>query len=147
MGKKSYRFFGQELFPTGKKLIITEGEIDCLTVSQVQGNKYPVVSIPFGTKSAVETFKQQYEWLNGFEEIIIMFDMDEAGRKAVDKVGGILPPHKMKIASLPLKDPNECLLAGKADAIVQAIWNAKEYRPDGIVNAKDYKELFLRKAG
>lgn len=145
MGKKSYRFFGQELFPTGKKLVITEGEIDCLTVSQVQGNKYPVVSIPFGTKSAVETFKQQYEWLNGFEEIIIMFDMDEAGRKAVDKVGGILPPHKMKIAALPLKDPNECLLAGKADAIVQAIWNAKEYRPDGIVNAKDYKELFFKK--
>lgn len=64
-GKKTYRFFGQHLFNGNKKLIITEGEIDCLTVSQIQGNKYPVVSIPFGTRSAVETFKQNYD-MNGF---------------------------------------------------------------------------------
>lgn len=139
-GKKSYQFFGQHLFPSGKKVVITEGEIDCLTVSQVQGNKYPVVSIPFGTRSAPETFKTQYEWLMRFDEVIVMFDMDNAGREAVEKVGGILPPHKLKIAALPLKDPNECLLAGKADAIIQAIWQAREYRPDGIVNAMDLKD-------
>ena len=138
-------FYGQHLFSSGKKLIITEGEIDCLTVSQIQGNKYPVVSVPFGCKSAKEVFKANLEWLSNFEEVIVMFDMDDAGRKAVDTIVGLLPPHKLKIATLPLKDPNECLLANKADEVVRAIWQATEYRPDGILNAKDLKEEFFAK--
>lgn len=142
-GEQENVFFGQHLFPSGKKLVITEGEIDCLTVSQIQDNKYPVVSVPFGAGSAKKLFKEQAEWLQNFEEVIVMFDMDEAGRKAIKSVSGILPPHKLKIASLPLKDPNECLLNGKADEVVRAIWNATEYRPDGIINAKDMKESFF----
>ena len=142
-GNQEDIFFGQHLFPKGKKFIITEGEIDCLTVSQIQDNKYPVVSVPFGAGSAKKLFKAQAEWLQGFEEVIVMFDMDEAGRKAVRSVSGILPPHKLKIATLPLKDPNECLLNGKADEVVRAIWNATEYRPDGIINAKDLKDEFF----
>lgn len=147
IGKREHRFFGQHLFVGGRKLVVTEGEIDCLTVSQVQGNKYPVVSIPFGCKSAVETFKENLEWLNAFDEVIVMFDMDDVGKAAAKKVGSLFPPHKLKIASLPLKDPNECLLAGKADAIVSAIWNSKAYHPDGVLNAKDLKEgLFAPEA-
>ena len=144
-GQQEDFFFGQHLFHKGKKLIITEGEIDCLTVSQIQVNKYPVVSVPFGAGSAQKIFKAQAEWLQNFEEVIVMFDMDEAGRKAVKSVSGILPPHKLKIATLPLKDPNECLLAGRADEVVRAIWNATEYRPDGILNAKDLKDEFFAK--
>lgn len=142
-GKKDNIFFGQHLFPSGKKLVITEGEIDCLTVSQLQDNKYPVVSIPFGCRSAEDVFKAQADWLSGFEEVIVMFDMDDAGQKAVQSVSGILPPHKLKIASLPMKDPNECLLSGKADDVIRAVWNAREYRPDGIINAKDLKDEFF----
>ena len=146
-GKSTHIFWGQQLFQGGKKLVITEGEIDCLTVSQVQGNKYPVVSIPFGAKSAVATFKENLEWLEGFEEVIVMFDMDAAGQKATQEIGGLLSPHKLKVAKLPLKDPNECLLAGQADAIITAVWNAKEYHPDGIKAAKDLKsKLFEDKA-
>lgn len=146
-GKKAHVFYGQHLFSGGRKVVITEGEIDCLTVSQVQGNKYPVVSIPFGCKSALDTFKENMEWLLRFEEVIVMFDMDKVGQEAVKKVGGVLPPHRLKIASLPLKDPNECLLAGKADEIVKAVWNAVEYHPDGVLNAKDLKEsLFAPEA-
>ena len=135
------RFYGQHLWQNGgKKLVITEGEIDCLTVSQVQQNKYPVVSLPNGAKSAARTFKKQLEWLEKFEEVIVMFDNDTAGQTAVDDVKGILSPSKLKIATLPFKDPNECLLNNKPDLIVSAIWNAKTYTPDGIINAKDLWE-------
>lgn len=143
-GKQEPMFWGQHLFSGGKKLIITEGEIDCLTVSQIQGNKYPVVSVPSGCKSARDTIKAQMEWLMNFDEVILMLDMDEPGREAVKKAAGILPPYKLKIATLPMKDPNECLLAGKADDVVRAIWNAVEYRPDGILNAKDLKDEFFK---
>ncbi len=147
LGKSAPLFFGQHLYTSGRKLVITEGEIDCLTVSQVQGNKYPVVSIPNGVSSAPMCFKKNLQWLMQFEEVIVMFDMDEVGREAVEKVGGILPPHRLKVATLPYKDPNECLLNGQPDAIVNAIWRAEEYRPDGIINAADMEDaLFAKEA-
>ena len=144
LGAKAQRFFGQNLYPSGKKLIVTEGEIDCLTVSQVQDNKYPVVSIPFGCQSAHKVFKENLDWLLGFEEVIVMFDSDEAGQKALEKLSGILPLGRMKVARLPLKDPNECLLSGHPDYIIRAIWNADDYRPDGIMNAKDMQDILLK---
>ena len=144
LGKKHHIFYGQHLFKGGgKKLVITEGEIDCLTVSQAQDNKYPVVSLPFGCQSAANIFKAQLDWLSGFDEVIIFFDEDEAGRRARKKIGGILPPGKLKIAHLPLKDPNECLLQGHPEYIIHAIWHAEAYRPDGILNAKNLKEKLL----
>lgn len=144
LGAKAQRFFGQNLYPSGKKLIVTEGEIDCLTVSQVQDNKYPVVSVPFGCQSAHKVFKENLDWLLGFEEVIVMFDSDEAGQKAIEKLSGILPLGRMKVARLPCKDPNECLLSGHPDYIIRAIWNADDYRPDGIMNAKDMQDILLK---
>jgi twinkle protein len=138
-GDISTRFYGQQKWAGGggKKLVITEGEIDCLTVSQLQGNKYPVVSIPLGVGSAKKVFKANMDWLNSFEQVIVMFDMDEAGRKAVKSIEGLLKPNKLYIANLPLKDPNECLLNGKGQDVIKAIWSAKPYMPDGIINGKD----------
>lgn len=140
LGNLHHRFFGQHLWAGGHKLVITEGEIDCLTVSQVGGNKWPVVSIPNGAQSAKKVFTENMEWLNNFDEVIVMFDMDEAGRKAVESVCGIMPPGKLYIANLPLKDPNECLKAGRAKEIIDAIFQAKPYRPDGIVNGNELWE-------
>lgn len=142
-GAYTPRFYGQHLFSGGRKLVITEGEIDCLTVSQVQGNKYPVVSIPNGVGSARAAFKANLYWLNRFDEIILMFDSDPPGKKAVESVSGLLPPKKLKIATLPLKDPSDCLRAGHPDDIIKAIWNAAPYRPDGILNAADCAPLLL----
>ena len=138
-GHITHRFFGQQRWAGGggKKLVITEGEIDCLTVSQVNNNKYPVVSIPNGVTSAKQVFKDNLSWLDSFEQVIVMFDNDEAGREAVKSVEGLLKPNKLFVATLPLKDPNECLVAGREDEINKAIWSAKQYTPDGIINAKD----------
>lgn len=137
--KFSERFFGQHLWANGHKkiLAVTEGEIDCLTVSQTNGNKYPVVSIPSGVGSAKKVFKAQAEWLNTFDKVVVFFDMDEAGRKGIKEIEGILKPGKLFVATLPYKDPNECLLNGHPEVIIDALWNAKEYTPDGIVNGKD----------
>lgn len=141
--------FGQNLWEKGgKRVVITEGEIDCMTVSQIQGNKWPVVSLKNGSKSAVDGIKKNLEWLESFEEVILMFDNDEPGQKATQEVLGIFSPGKAKVATTELKDANEMLLAGKVEELKKAIWNAKSFRPDGIVNAKDTLELLLAaKAG
>lgn len=140
LGSISNRLYGSQLWASGKKIVITEGEIDCLTVSQLQGNKWPVVSIPNGAQGAKKSIEANLEYLENFEEVILMFDMDDPGRKASEECAKILPAGKAYIANLPCKDPNECLSEGKGPEVLQAVWNAKPYRPDGIVSGADLYE-------
>lgn len=131
------QLFGANLWNNGKKIVVTEGEIDCLTVSQVQNNKWPVVSVPNGAQAAKKAIQKNLEYFNNFEEVIFMFDMDEPGQKAARECCELFEGGKAKIASLPMKDPNELLMAGKEQDIISAIWNAREHRPDGIISGKD----------
>jgi len=135
---KSLNFFGQNKWrDSGKRLVITEGELDAMSISQVQGNKWPVVSVPNGAQGAHKTVAAEIEWLEKFESVIFCFDMDEPGRKAATKCAKLLSPGKAFIAELPLKDANEMLLAGRGKEIVDCMWGAKAYRPDGIVDIAD----------
>lgn len=145
VGKFKPLLYGMHLFKgNNKKLIITEGEIDCLSISQVI-NGYPVVSIPNGANNAKEAIKQNLEWLERFEEVVFCFDMDEAGQKAVKECAALLSLGKAKIMSLPLKDPNEMLQANRIDELYKATWNGIEYRPDGIVSGEALKEAVKNK--
>jgi len=138
---KRATLFGQQLWRDGGKMVVvTEGEIDAMTVSQLQGNKWPVVSVQNGAQAAKRELSKQLDWLEKFDRVILMFDMDEPGRKAVEECAPLFSPGKCKVASLPLKDANEMLLAGRGAEVIDAIWGAKEYRPDGLVSFKDIKE-------
>ena len=138
---KEATFFGAHLWSQGKKIVVTEGEIDCLTVSQVQNNKWPVVSLPSGANMATpKKFAQHLDYFTNFEEVILMFDMDEPGQEAAKACAALLPVGKAFLATLPMKDPSELLQAGKQDEIVRAIWNAKPYRPDGLLTFDDVIE-------
>ncbi|WP_256573538.1 DnaB-like helicase C-terminal domain-containing protein [Pseudomonas sp. B14(2017)] len=139
------QLWGAHLWNSGRKIVITEGEIDCLSVAQLQGCKYPVVSIPAGSKSAKAACAANYEYLDQFDEIILMFDMDEPGRLASQEAAEVLPAGKVKVAVLPLKDANECLLAGRGKELMDAIWNAGPFIPDGVVSAKSLKERIKNK--
>ena len=126
--------FGQHLFEHGgKRLVITEGEIDAMTVFQVN-NGWPVVSLPNGVQSAERSVKDNLEFISSYKEVILMFDMDDAGQEAAKKVAEILPPGKAKIAQLPLKDANECLMKGQSKAVVSAIFQAAPFSPDEILH-------------
>ena len=137
--------FGRHLWNGGKKIVVTEGEIDCLTVAQLQGGKYPVVSIGHGSKAAAKTCASNYEYFDQFQEIILMFDMDEPGRIASQEAAEVLPPGKVKIAVLPFKDPNECVAQGQGKAVMDAMWNAAPFVPDGVVSALSLKDRIKEK--
>ena len=128
--------WGQHLFRKtgGRMIVITEGEIDCMTVSQLNGNKYPVVSLPNGAAGAARAIKDNLEFLCSYESIILMFDQDEAGQEAVKSVADLLPPGKCKVAKLPYKDANECLINNQGKAVINAMWEAQQYSPDEIVH-------------
>lgn len=138
--KESTGFFGSKHWGGGRKIVITEGEIDCMTVSQMQSNKWPVISVPNGAQGAAKSIKSNLSYFDAFEEVILMFDMDEPGTAAAQECAALFPVGKCKIATLSMKDPNELLQAGKGEQIVQAIWQAKAYRPDGLVGISDLME-------
>jgi len=141
LGGNDPGLYGMHLWkPGGKMIVVTEGEIDALSVSQTQDNKWPVVSLPHGAQNGPKAIKENLEYLESFEKVIFMFDMDEPGRKSASECAKILSPGKGHIAELPLKDANECLVAGKGGEITKAMWNAQPWIPSGIVNGMDLWE-------
>ena len=139
--------FGMQLFrqtsaKKESKLVITEGELDAMSVYEAQPN-WAVVSIPNGAASAKKAIQNNYEWINSYDKIVIFFDNDEAGQKASIEAAGVLPPTKVFIGFLDgYKDASEALMAHDTDAIRAVCnYNHEPYRPDGIVDGKNLLEL------
>jgi len=138
---KKMGLYGEHLWRGGGKMVtVTEGEIDALSVSQQTGNKWAVVSVPNGAQGAHKAVARSLEWLETFESVVFMFDNDQAGREAAEKCSLMLSVGKAKIATLPLKDANEMLVAGRGSELVSAQWGAKPFRPDGVVLGEDLWE-------
>ena len=136
-GISTKTLFGQHLFPnSGRRIVVTEGELDAASCYEAMPN-WPMVSLPHGAAGAKKDIQHQIPLLQGYEEIVLFFDGDEAGREAAKAAASVLPPGKVSIAHLDnFKDPSDALQAGKPELIREAIWNAKPFRPDGIVDAK-----------
>lgn len=133
--------FGMHLWQRGgKRLVIAEGEIDAMSVSQAFGNKWPAVSVPNGAPSAKKAIQNNFEYAASFDQVVLAFDMDEPGRAAAVACAALFRPGQCVIAELPRKDANEMLQHGEVQQLVSAIYQAKAYRPDGIVNAADLWE-------
>jgi len=141
-GQSTDTLFGQHLFPTtGKRIVVTEGELDAASCYEAMPN-WPMLSLPHGAASAKKDLQKQLPLFQGYEEIVLFFDGDEPGRKAAEEAAGVLPAGKVKIARLEsYKDPSDALQAKDSEAIRKAIWDAKPYRPDGIVDGKNLLQL------
>ena len=136
-GEGSDLLYGMWLWGKGRSITITEGELDALSVSQAFELKWPVVSLPGGAGSVRKTLKRCYDYLAGFDRIVLMFDMDTPGRDAIAQAVELLPAGKVFVANLPEKDASETLQKHGPGAIVKAFWDAPAYRPDGIVAGSD----------
>ena len=115
-----------------------------MSAHQLTGNKWPVVSIKDGAGSAVKSVKENLEFVEGFEFVVICLDKDKAGREATKKLARILKPGKAKIMTLPngFKDPNDMLKANAHKQFIQAFWDAKVYTPSGVINISELRSKF-----
>jgi twinkle protein len=141
---RKVQLFGQHLFKMfGKKLVITEGEIDCMTIAQAFNLKYPVVSVPSGSTSAKKYIKRHLEYVCSFDEVVLAFDEDDAGKTATEEVATLLPPGKVKIMSYDgYKDANELYLVNPA-RVAQCVYDAELWRPDGILSGTSLWETIM----
>jgi twinkle protein len=126
--------FGEELFSGGKTITITEGEIDAL--SAYQTFQAPVVSVPNGAGNALRDCKRSFEFLDKFSKVLIMFDSDEAGREAAQKVAELFAGKSYVVDLKDYKDANEYVMKGDTEQLKRAWWDAKFYRPDCVISGE-----------
>jgi len=134
--------FGQKRFNGGgKRVIITEGEIDALSYAQASMDRYkkiyPVVSIRSSTST--NDLITHRDWLRSFQEIIIAFDADAAGDLAKEKAIKILGIDKVKTWLPPAncKDASDILVKLGYDRLLTTIFDATRYVPNGIITKDD----------
>ena len=139
--------FGEQLYTTGGRyLTITEGECDALAVAEL-GIRSAVVSIKRGSAGAVKDIRESIEFVESFENVILCFDNDKAGRKAARQIARILKPGKTKILKLPdgYKDANDMLKNKKFAEFTKAWFEAKVYTPSGIIELSSKKSSWLNR--
>jgi twinkle protein len=134
-GTDKVDLFGAHLFPAGcaKFITVTEGEEDAPSAHELLGSRWPVVSVINGTGSAERDFKENWEYLNSFETIVLSFDNDEPGQKAAKKCAALFAPGKVRVLNHKLhKDANDYLRARQAEAYSKEWWKAPAFMPDGL---------------
>ena len=155
-------FFGQFRFlkSQSRDIIISAGEIDCMSIYQVlkehtdsrnsrnntDFEAVPVVSSTLGEEGTKVQAQLQYDWLNRFERILVCFDDDAAGKKALEGMFSSLPKGKMFVMELHSSDPNECLDNGDKQKIINAYYKAKPYAPVGVLGSSSLAEKILEHA-
>ena len=142
---KGSGLFGQNANRSGGKyLTICEGEIDALSVSEMFDGKWQVVSLKNGANSAARDVKENLEYIESFDNVVLCFDQDQAGFQAVKDVQDIISVGKLKVCKLPMKDANEMLINGKIKEFTNAWWSSESYTPAGIVKGEDTWEHLLK---
>lgn len=136
--------FGWHLIdPRQRKVAITEGEIDAMTLHQVG---IPALSVNAGAGNH-QWIESDWERLERFSEIAICFDDDEAGRKGAAEVANRLGIERCKIVTFGAKDANEWLQKGaERSDFEEAVHRAKPLDPEELVAASTFivrvKSLF-----
>lgn len=130
---------------SGKFVVLCAGEVDCMSAYQMledyrkgKGADFdpiPVVSSTIGENGSHKQLANHYEWLDRFDKVIVCYDQDDAGKKAVTELVKVIPKGKMYVMSLPMKDTNEMLSAGRAKQWIDCFWRARPYTPEGIVGS------------
>lgn len=128
-------------------LIITEGEIDCMTLWQeLKSEEHGIVSVPFGAKWEAqngndpnsEWISNDFDYLSRFETIILALDNDEAGQSATKSIVKRLGRERCRSVDLgEYKDANEVML--KKGDLKKIIEDAKNYEPENLKNAFTYE--------
>lgn len=135
--------FGMQFCDPQYPLVITEGQIDSLSLAEA-GIKN-AVSVPTGAMG-MTWIENCWDWLQGFNEIIIFGDNEKGKITLVDKISErIAKPIKVVRQEdyYGEKDANAILQRYGADALREAVDNAQELIVNHIKELADVKAVDL----
>lgn len=140
--------------PSGN-LLICEGEIDC--ASFIEAGFYQTVSVPLGAQN-FKWIEENWDFLQGFDTIIIAGDGDKAGQKMVKEACARLSFTNVKYLEYPkeyvvysddnvpikrihTKDANAVLQTYGASYLFNLVLNAKETPIESVVKMSNVQEM------
>jgi len=140
-----YRF--DDIKTGGNFLIITEGEIDCL--SFIEAGYSLVTSIPDGAPSETsKEFHTKFDFLKSaqkaielYPKIILAMDSDGPGKLAEKELARRIGPERCFRVEYKndCKDANELLVKGGVQSLKTIINDAKPFPVEGLFSAIDFK--------
>ncbi|MBE6784153.1 MAG: hypothetical protein E7536_09110 [Ruminococcaceae bacterium] len=117
--------FGMAQCTDFDRLIITEGQIDSLSVAECG---FPnVVSVPTGAKGFT-WITHCWEWITKFKEVVVFGDNEKGQITLIDELSKKLPMTVKCVRNIDYlceKDANDILLKYGKEAIIKAINNAE----------------------
>lgn len=139
-GCRPILFGWQAVIPNQRSIVITEGELDAMSIRQLGVS---AVSVPFGggTGQKQAWIEHEFERLERYECIFLALDMDDVGRAATAEIASRIGMERCRIVKLPEKDPNACLMAGMtSDELLKVLAKAQSHDPDELKTVEDFRE-------
>jgi len=131
-GKPIVDFFGPD-FNAGssKRVYITEGEFDAASLFQTLDRRYPVLGLP--SASFNDAFlKKNIPYLAAFQEVVYAGELDDAGKKAAERIYAALPEKFYYVPLTKHKDANDFIMNGDAEDLKWAALKPQRYAPDNF---------------
>jgi twinkle protein len=136
--------FGMRQCTDFTRLVVTEGQLDSLTVDQC-GIKN-AVSVPHG-KYGFTWVQFCYDWVSRFEEIVIFGDCENGSISLADEFEKKFPKSRIKVVQmkdyLGEKDANDIYNKFGADAVKKAVDNAAIRPVQAVKRLSDVKRVNL----
>lgn len=135
---------------TSQPLIITSGEGDCATC--IECGFYNAVSINGGDQNT-KWISECWDFLQQFDDIYLIHDNDDSGRKFAKEVTSRLGEYRVKIVDIPtphtmgdgtrvrVKDLNELLYYEGKEAVREAINNASQAEIPTVIDYTDVSKF------
>lgn len=138
-------FWGQDRYPAGDTITITEGEEDRMSVIEIMGD-YPTVSVP-GASPSKDFWENAKAYLSNWKKIVLSVDNDGAGTELADKFYRLFPGKVYRVNhgqfQGQFKDANDFLQKGARAQYKAAWWNAQKVKPENLLcTTEDYLKLY-----
>jgi len=138
---------------SGKYLLIVGGEEDVaaslhmieeyrakrLREKGIEIAPVDIVSSIIGEGTVAKQCQKEYDFLDGYDNIIVAMDMDSAGDTATEELLKVLPFQKVKIMQQPsgCKDPCDALVGGKEVEWIRAFYDSEKPKLAGVISGND----------
>lgn len=142
-------------------LLIIEGQADALAV--IEAGYKNVVSVPLGAGN-LHWIEWNYAWLENFNDIVLWFDNDQAGKKAEEETVSRLGEYRCKVVrpdqsiavdieshyskhgrkGIRKTDANNVLIVCGKGAVMQCINDARDVPNKSIKKLMEYDEIDLK---
>lgn len=124
-----------------KRLVIVEGQMDCLAVATAGINN--VVSVPTGAKGFTWV-PYCWNWLCKWEEIIVFGDYEKGSISLLDELSKRLKTkikHVREENYLDCKDANEILLKYGKEQVIKCVENVIPIPVENVIDLADVKDV------